>query len=399
MKFNLIILLFTCSILSMESVAYGDRGGGRGAGGPGGLGGPGGPGDRGGPGGAGRLRDAGGPGDAGPGRQIQNLPAQQRIEERPRAPEPSLRQQQSQMREARQQQQQVNFVPRSPSMSRSYTPPNIQPNQPKGRQEIVPKQQSPEAIRQQVHQFTQSRPAQQPSLSSQLGGKSSQERQSFFLNQKSANRNISQDVNSRMRMSHPNNQKLFSGNFFQDHSFQPSYWNNNVNWWRGARWGQIHDWLSWDDSVYPYYYDEYGYGYPMQTNVDLDSYLQPDLSQGAPPPPPESVEQGSNWLPLGVFVLGSDTTQAAYSNIFMQLALDRSGEISGTYYNSSSDNTYPMGGYVDPQTQQVYWKIAEENTDQIMTTGLYNLTQDVVNIQLIFPEGTVQNWVMVKISK
>lgn len=277
-----------------------------------------------------------------------------------------------------------NFTPRSPSpsMIRSYQ--QLQHHQ--GR--INASQNNVKGLKQQVQQFKH-QPKQPQAVRVQTKGLNS------YKNRTSNNRRMTQDLTSRVRSSHPQYHNWFNNDFFRGHHYHPRFEQARANWWNGTNWYGAQQWLGWDDSVYPMYYDDQDSfvqvnidaGNDYQTNVSQENYIQAD--------------QG-DWLPLGVFALGADTAQAAYSNIFIQLAMDKQEGIAGSYYNASADLTYPIEGYIDATTQQVYWRITQGADTQVipvMSTSVYDLTQDVANIRLTFPGGIIQNWVLIRVNQ
>lgn len=94
-----------------------------------------------------------------------------------------------------------------------------------------------------------------------------------------------------------------------------------------------------------------------------------------------------------------DESQAAVSNLFIQLALSKQGELEGTYFNAGRDQTLPLEGYVDPQTQEAAWKISDTEGSPVITTGLYNLTQDVALVQVNFGDHETQSWTLIRITQ
>src|SRR5262249_24871982 len=148
-------------------------------------------------------------------------------------------------------------------------------------------------------------------------------------------------------------------------------------------------WLAWD-AAYPIYYDDMG-------NGEADLYYDessPQYAAASPTPPPQG-----DWMPLGVFPAAKTATQAAYSNMYVQLALNRNGDVSGTYYNASTDKAVELVGSVDSETQQATWQISDNPNSPTMVAGLYNLTQDVAPVQVVFPNNSQQNWVLVRIEQ
>ncbi len=204
------------------------------------------------------------------------------------------------------------------------------------------------------------------------------------------NKQISTQVNNQIRQSYPQYGSYFSNQFFGEHNYLPYYtegWTGNY--WGAPTWNQFQNWVGWNNP-YPYYYD--AEGYPL--NV---SNYTPQV--GAVPAPQAVPIQGTTqWLPLGVFAVGETSEAAASSPTFIQLAISKDGEVAGTYYNAVGNTNYPLEGGVDPKTQQIYWELPGYPNAPIITTGLYNLLQDVSNIQLHYANGSTLNWVLVRVS-
>lgn len=114
-------------------------------------------------------------------------------------------------------------------------------------------------------------------------------------------------------------------------------------------------------------------------------------------PIPEHPSVGE-WLPLGLFVAAASVEEAAFSSLYVQLAVKKNGEIGGTYYNAATDKTEELVGVVDANTQQVAFQLASNPDGPLVVTGMYNLTQDVTPIQIQFPSGIEQDWVLVRIE-
>jgi len=102
--------------------------------------------------------------------------------------------------------------------------------------------------------------------------------------------------------------------------------------------------------------------------------------------------------PLGVFAL----TQAGVNTttMYLQLAVSKSGIISGTFYNETTGATHPVEGMVDEATQRAAWKSADEsNPEIVMETGLYNLTEDQATLLVHFGPEQTQEWLMVRLDE
>jgi hypothetical protein len=84
----------------------------------------------------------------------------------------------------------------------------------------------------------------------------------------------------------------------------------------------------------------------------------------------------------------------------LQLAVDKDGVIAGTYYNTTTDIGRPVRGKVDKKTQRAAWTFSDgKNTDIIMETGIFNLTQDQTEALVHFGKEKTQKWLMVRLNQ
>lgn len=194
-------------------------------------------------------------------------------------------------------------------------------------------------------------------------------------------------VGDNIRVNHPNYRDWFTPGFNGRHDYTPNF-DLRGNAWRRWAWNDINSWLGYGWSS-PYYYD---YGYPVELAAGYESYSEPTPQTT----PPAADDQ---WLSLGVFAVGKSEAQASYSNMFVQLALSKQGTIGGTYYNATTDQTYAIDGYVDQATQAAFWKLSGQPDATFMTTGVFNLTQDVVPVTFAFSGSNDQNWVLVRVNE
>lgn len=193
----------------------------------------------------------------------------------------------------------------------------------------------------------------------------------------------------------------FSRDFFDSRHYHPVYWNNRVNWWRAATWTGLAGWLAWDYSTPVYYEDGY---YPISTQDTY--YTQPASTPvyntspvNTQPVADSNADITGDWYPLGVYAVGKNEQLAGNSFMFVQLAINKNGDLAGTYYNATTDQTRELVGSVDKNTQQAAWSLADNPNSPIISTGLYNLTQDMTDVAVDFPDGTAQTWVYVRMQQ
>jgi hypothetical protein len=86
--------------------------------------------------------------------------------------------------------------------------------------------------------------------------------------------------------------------------------------------------------------------------------------------------------------------------MLLQLAVDKDGVIAGTFFNTATDVARPIKGKVDKKTQRAAWTFSDgKNTDVIMETGVFNLTQDQSEALVHFGNEKTQQWLMVRLDQ
>jgi hypothetical protein len=209
---------------------------------------------------------------------------------------------------------------------------------------------------------------------------------------------IASHVAQKFHHQHPNAHNWFNHNFYNAHGFHhPGYWAHEANLWNAANWASAAAWVGYApvDGGYPaYYYNDEGYytDLPAQEAAAYSTSLNLEASVSIATPTQD------DWLSLGVYAVGSTAQQAVYSNMIVQLSINRNGEMAGTYYNAATDLTHTLTGQVDKSTQRAAWQMADKEDSPVATTGYYNLTQNVVPIQVHFATGDVQSKVMVRVN-
>lgn len=308
---------------------------------------------------------------------------------------------------------------RTPTMSRASSRPAVSQARPKtqtrpsvsqGRVQQTRQavQQRPSAanrteLRNQVNKYAQGRQAQ--NIDRQALAQKAQNFSSARGNQIAQNRQLSEKVSQRLQQSRPNSNQWFDRNFFDRHNIDMDYVGTGANWWRPAAWGTLATWGAWRWST-PYYYDYGGYAYPVTAVESTYAYPYSATTTSSQPVQTQPVQSahttataGGDWLPLGVFAVASDANAAAQTNRFIQLAINRSGEIAGVLYNSATDAAQDLTGMVDPNSQKAYWSMTDRTDSPIASTGIYNLTEDQTPINVHFADGSDQTWTLVRLQQ
>ncbi|WP_013628004.1 hypothetical protein [Rubinisphaera brasiliensis] len=184
-------------------------------------------------------------------------------------------------------------------------------------------------------------------------------------------------------------------------------------WWRRPAWTTFGTWFVWSNTYanswsQPVYYD-YGSGgnvvyqgdtvYINEQPVASSEDFAMSAASLATVPPPESPEVGEEeeWMPLGTFALSTDENDVNPTRV-VQLVINKQGIVSGTLYNTQTDQAQAVQGQVDKQTQRVAFRIGD-NEDLVAETGLYNLTQDEVPVLVHFGTEKTETYLLIRLDE
>jgi hypothetical protein len=171
--------------------------------------------------------------------------------------------------------------------------------------------------------------------------------------------------------------------------------------WTAASWNTMNGWFG--TSAAPI---DYNYGSNVVTqddNVYVDgqdagttqAYYDQAASiakSGAEAPAAEDP----NWLPLGVFAMTHG--DQANSNMVIQLAVNKQGIIRGNFTDTKTNQTLGVQGSVDKKTQRAAWTIGDKKND-VIETGLYDLTKDEVPALLHYGKDRTEQWLLVRVKQ
>jgi hypothetical protein len=208
-----------------------------------------------------------------------------------------------------------------------------------------------------------------------------------------------------------------------DLPFQFGWWDNRrfdrwggpwaYNSWRERPWY----WWGWStapvlDAVFgwnrPYYWDYGPDGYIYyqdnqfyrdgQPYMAANEYYQQsyNLAHSAPAISPNDAST-MEWMPLGVFAVAKEGQQE--KDRMLQLAVNKEGVLSGTYYNQSNNSAHPVVGMVDRKTHRAAWYFGDGSNDQmVFETSLDNLTEPQSTVMVHFAPGSVGVWQLVRLE-
>ena len=183
-------------------------------------------------------------------------------------------------------------------------------------------------------------------------------------------------------------------------------------WWRVPTFAACVGWFTWSAPATvwaePVYYD-YGTGGNVvyqDNSVYIDNQLvasSEEFAQSAAalatvePPASQEVAEQAEWMPLGTFAVSSSQKDVDPTRV-IQLAVNREGIISGTMYNTTTDQAQSIQGQVDSKTQRVAFRIGESE-NVVVETGLYNLTQNDVPVLVHLGSDQTEQWLLVRMEE
>ena len=173
------------------------------------------------------------------------------------------------------------------------------------------------------------------------------------------------------------------------------------HWRRGGTWAGVTGWVggAWAEPVYYDYgntivYEDGNVYQDGQQVASAEQYAQQaqQIAQTSVEETPETAE----WMPLGVFAMVRE--KDSKPTMFLELAVSKEGTIAGTYSNTTSDSAQAVEGHVDKKSQRAAWWIGN-NQNNIVKTGIYNLTKEETPVLVHFGSHKTQTWLLVRLEE
>jgi hypothetical protein len=193
----------------------------------------------------------------------------------------------------------------------------------------------------------------------------------------------------------------------------------NGGWWGYQPWGNYYPYSYWYGNpgwntyagMYgwnqPYYYDygtggnvvyQDGYvyvnGQPVGTYAD---YSNSAAALATVDPAHVAPTDPKDWTPLGTFSVATTAEDNKPTRV-AQLAVNKAGLVSGTWYNAATDKAYTIQGRVDKDTQRLAFTIGD-NHDLVLETGMYNLTQQEAPVLAHLGPDQTANYLFVRLPE
>jgi len=128
----------------------------------------------------------------------------------------------------------------------------------------------------------------------------------------------------------------FTASWYAEHPNAWRYAHPYADWWAVAGAVGVYRWLA-----VP----------PPATTAGTTTASAPATQPAAEPP------ADLEWMPLGVFA--SAPRGSGQAHAYQQLAVSRSGELKGNYYDAVSDAVQPIAGTIDRDTRKAAWTVGK----------------------------------------
>jgi len=183
-------------------------------------------------------------------------------------------------------------------------------------------------------------------------------------------------------------------------------------WWGWTPAARLTDWFvfGWNRPRYwaygpdanIYCQDDYVY-YDGDRYLPVSDYYQQiyDLAHSVPKINDQEA-QNMDWAPLGVFAVARDDQQSDESDRTIQLAVNKEGVLSGTFYDAKNGQAHPLTGMVDDHTQRAAWAFADdEQPKSVFETSIFNLTKPESTMMVHFGprENDTEVWHLIRIER
>jgi hypothetical protein len=175
-------------------------------------------------------------------------------------------------------------------------------------------------------------------------------------------------------------------------------------WWGTPGWGAFGNMYGWGQ---PCYYD---YGPGGNVVYAGDQVLVNGQVVGTPADYAQSAAalaaidsatlkptSPEEWMPLGTFSFALNQNESNPPRV-IQLAVNKDGLISGTMFNRETNKTYTVQGRVDKETQRAAFTIGNQ-TDMVLETGVYNLTQEQTPVLAHFGPNKTETYLFARLPE
>lgn len=117
----------------------------------------------------------------------------------------------------------------------------------------------------------------------------------------------------------------------------------------------------------------------------------------AGPADENSLASGSaeEWQPLGVFALAEPSQTD--SNMLLQLAINKQGNVRGNYMNQLTNERSQVFGSLDKQTQRLSWRIGD-NSSTVFDTSLNDIVKDDSQVLVHYGPTNTREMALIRLN-
>ena len=201
---------------------------------------------------------------------------------------------------------------------------------------------------------------------------------------------------------------------YHDNLFDDRWW-AGCGWWPGAFIGVADPWWWWGACSWGTLtaFLNCGWSQPLDYDYEVNVVDQGDIvyvngqAKGSttqseqqavalanPQKLPALPAPNQGWTPLGVWALCQE--EKGNADMFVQLSVNKTGQLSGAYTNVLSGEKAPVVGQIDKATQRIAFRLGT-NANTVVEAGAYNLTQEVAGCRVYFGKAPPQTWLLVRL--
>jgi hypothetical protein len=195
---------------------------------------------------------------------------------------------------------------------------------------------------------------------------------------------------------------LFSDAWWKKHPTTDGYSTTKPapTWWHYSDWDELVRNIALTNDTQPFVFMNdlnltfkndviYVTGVAISSYADFVASARKLANSGA-----QGSSTGTGWSPLGTFALSTSlkTKKAPHA---LQLAVDKNGNIGGTYVNWPEGTVQAIHGKVDPKTQRVAFNLGDHIT---VETGLANFAADQTRLWAHLPNLHSQTWLIARMK-
>jgi len=212
------------------------------------------------------------------------------------------------------------------------------------------------------------------------------------------NEGVLQNKASQLKNNFTPANQPFTPAWYADHPAAWQYTHPHADAWAVATFGAAAGWLGITATTGGYAADS-GTVYTNETSDGDDPAADESRDDDQPQDEADATEASSapegEFLPLGVFALSPKSEKDATA--WVQLAVNKQGNLRGNYFDVLSGQDQTIWGTVDKKTQRATFQVGPNGIVAYETT-LANLTGATGSVTLRFENGQTRSWTLARLD-